>query len=205
MKKTGWAILMLVFMLGLAGCGDKPHASAPGESNTTDNGITVPGAAEPDSASASNGQESDEGKSDVPENTDKSSSEPEKLTSKIKVYFTDDNIDELTTVEREISYRAEADKYEAAFKALQTEDPGQLSLWKKVVLRQIELKDGLLTMDITLPDEARLGAGGEALAIDALLQTFFQFDEVKQLELTVDGAKVESLMGHVELEHPYSK
>ncbi|MBU5674411.1 GerMN domain-containing protein [Paenibacillus brevis] len=200
MKKTGWAILMLVFMLGLAGCGDKPQASAPGESNATDNGITAPGTAEPDPVSASEGEESD-----VPENTDNSSTEPEMLTSTIKVYFTDDNIEELTAVEREISYSAEADKYETAFRALQTEETGMMSLWKKVVLQQIDLKDGLLAIDITLPDEARLGAGGEALAIDALLQTFFQFDEVKQLEITVDGAKLESLMGHVELEHPYSK
>lgn len=200
MKKTGWAILMLVFMLGLAGCGDKPQASAPGESNTADNGITASGAAEPDSVSASDG-----GDSDVPENTEDSSTEPEMLTSTIKVYFTDDNIEELITAEREISYSADAGKYEAAFKALQTEDAGMMSLWEKIILRQIELKDGLLTIDITLPDEARLGAGGEALAIDALLKTFFQFDEVKQLELRVDGEKLESLMGHVELEHPYSK
>lgn len=202
MKKTGWMILMLVFMLGLAGCGDKPQASAPGENNgnNTDIGITAPDAAEPDSSGASGAVETVD-----PENTENSSVEPEMLTSTIKVYFTDDNLDKLTAVEREISYPAETDKYEAAFTALQTAEPGTLSLWNKIILRQVELKDGLLTIDITVPDEARLGAGGEALAVDALLQTFFQFDEVKQLELMVDGKTEETLMGHVELEHPYSK
>lgn len=202
MKKTGWMILMLVFMLGLAGCGDKPQASAPGENNgnNTDTGITAPDAAEPDSSGASGAVETVD-----PVNTENSSVEPEMLTSTIKVYFTDDNLDKLTAVEREISYPAETDKYEAAFTALQTAEPGTLSLWNKIILRQVELQDGLLTIDITVPDEARLGAGGEALAVDALLQTFFQFDEVKQLELMVDGKKEETLMGHVELEHPYSK
>lgn len=202
MKKTGWMILMLVFMLGLAGCGDKPQALAPGESNdnSTGTGITAPDAAEPDSSGASGGEETVD-----PDNADNSTVEPEMLTSTIKVYFTDDNIEELTEAEAEISYPAEADKYEAAFQALQTAKTGTLSLWNKVILRQVELQDGLLTIDITLPDEARLGAGGEALAVDALLKTFFQFDEVKQLELLVDGEKTETLMGHVELEYPYSK
>lgn len=200
MKKTGWAILMLVLMLGLAGCGDKPQAAAPGDSNSTDNGITAPGAAEPDSVSASGG-----GDADIVDTPEEEVTLPAELTSKVQVFFTDDNLEQLITVERDISYGDEAAKYTAAFQALQTADPGMLSLWQKVILRQIDLKDGLLTIDITLPDEARLGAGGEALAIDALTKTFFQFDEVKQLELTVDGEKLESLMGHVELEHPFSK
>ncbi|GJM74873.1 hypothetical protein HMSSN036_70890 [Paenibacillus macerans] len=65
--------------------------------------------------------------------------------------------------------------------------------------------NGELALDIELPDEARLGAGGEALAIDALKKTMFQFDEVKQIEVTVGGEKVESLMGHADLEHPITR
>jgi hypothetical protein len=42
-------------------------------------------------------------------------------------------------------------------------------------------------------------------AIDALQKTFFQFDEVQSLELLVDGNQIESLMGHVELEHPMTR
>lgn len=60
-------------------------------------------------------------------------------------------------------------------------------------------------MDVHMPDEARLGAGGEQFALDALTKTMFQFDEVKSVELLVDGAKVESLMGHVDLEHPLTR
>ena len=33
----------------------------------------------------------------------------------------------------------------------------------------------------------------------------FQFEEVQQIELTVDGQQVESLMGHVDLEHPMNR
>ncbi|MNP43609.1 Sporulation and spore germination [compost metagenome] len=112
---------------------------------------------------------------------------------------------DLQAVEREISFVDESQKYEKAFAALQTPEEGKISLWHKVVFNSATFSNGLLTLDITLPDEARLGAGGESLAIDALKQTMFQFDEVQQLELTVDGQQVDSLMGHVELEHPFNK
>ncbi|MMZ65800.1 Sporulation and spore germination [compost metagenome] len=80
-----------------------------------------------------------------------------------------------------------------------------ISLWDKITLNSVRVSNGKITLDVTIPDEARLGAGGESLAIDALKQTFFQFDEVKELELTIDGEQQESMMGHVELEHPFKK
>lgn len=42
----------------------------------------------------------------------------------------------------------------------------------------------------------------EQFALEALKNTLFQFDEVKSIELLVDGEVVESLIGHAELEHP---
>ncbi|MNE58453.1 Sporulation and spore germination [compost metagenome] len=121
------------------------------------------------------------------------------------MFFTDDDLMVLQSVERQINYVDEADKYTQAFKALQTPEAGKISLWEKVVLRSAVYSEGQVTIDIELPDEARLGAGGEAMAIDALKDTMFQFDEVKQLELTVEGQQIDSLMGHVELDHPIKK
>ncbi|MNY78319.1 hypothetical protein D3C86_2185150 [compost metagenome] len=56
-----------------------------------------------------------------------------------------------------------------------------------------------------IPEDAHLGASGEDLALQALLKTSFQFDEVKTVDILVDGKSVDSLMGHVELEHPFSR
>lgn len=66
----------------------------------------------------------------------------------------------------------------------------------------MKLSDGTLTVDIHIPDDARLGAGGEAFAIEALTKTLFQFDEIKAIDVLVDGQAAESMMGHVTLEHP---
>ncbi|PYE48021.1 GerMN domain-containing protein [Paenibacillus barcinonensis] len=55
---------------------------------------------------------------------------------------------------------------------------------------------------VHIPDEARLGAGGELLFLAVLQQTMFQFEEVHSIQLLVDGQQTESLMGHVELQNP---
>lgn len=113
---------------------------------------------------------------------------------------------ELKKVQKEIKYDKDQDKYEAALKSLQSSGDSKLfALWEKVNFKSVSFKDGLLTVDIHLPDEARLGAGGESLALDALKKTSFQFDEVKSLELLVDGQQVDTLMGHVELTHPMTR
>ncbi|MNW52817.1 Sporulation and spore germination [compost metagenome] len=106
---------------------------------------------------------------------------------------------------KEITYQQEQDKYLAALKSLQGSDSNLFPLWGKVEFHSAVLKDGALTIDIALPDEARLGAGGEVLALDALKKTMFQFPEVESIELLVDGQQVDTLMGHEELEHPMTR
>ncbi|MNJ00980.1 hypothetical protein D3C73_1604640 [compost metagenome] len=50
-----------------------------------------------------------------------------------------------------------------------------------------------------------MGSGGEVLLMDALKKAVFQFSEVQALDILVDGKIVDSLMGHVELEHPIKR
>lgn len=184
----GALALMLVLS---AGCGQKPGASPEaGAGNTGTNqgsGINDPQTANPSQAAG---------------NVD----QPSQQSALIEVYFTDERMMALTKVEREIVFQADQDKYMEALKALQASGDSQLlPLWGKVEFHQAELKDGTVTVDLSMPDEARLGAGGEALALDALRNTLFQFDEVKAIELLVDGQQVDTLMGHVELEHPLTR
>ncbi|RCX23364.1 sporulation and spore germination protein [Fontibacillus phaseoli] len=202
MKKIGVTGLLLLLLIVAAGCGQKPQASPGGAEPSKDSPITTPA-----TVNAGGGSEGEQGTAGKDEGT---SSEPnvqtpEVITKKIEVFFTDDQVTDLKTVEREITYTEDLIKYKQAFKALQTADPGHISLWEKVILNSVQFAEGEVAIDISLPDEARLGAGGESLAIDAIKQTYFQFDEVKTLELTVDGEKLDSLMGHVDLEHPFKK
>jgi len=124
-----------------------------------------------------------------------------KLT--VNTYVTDEELSELKELTVEIEVAKDTDKYLAAVKTLQqVEEDAGVSLWKHARFLSAELKDGRLTVDMTLPDEARLGAPGELLALEAIEKTAFQFKEVQELDLLVDGVAVDSLMGHTELEHP---
>ena len=139
------------------------------------------------------------GKVEAPKNKE----DNKEQSLKIQVYFTDPQAMELKKAEDEIQFVNNTEKYQNAFKALQDDsDPELISLWSKMQLKTISFSAGLVTLDIHMPDEARLGAGGEQFALESLKNTLFQFEEVKSIELLVDGEAVETLMGHADLEHP---
>ncbi|MEI0738627.1 hypothetical protein VQ056_21580 [Paenibacillus sp. JTLBN-2024] len=54
------------------------------------------------------------------------------------------------------------------------DDADLIPLWGKIELKKLTLKTEQITMDVHMPDEARLGAGGEQFALDALTKTMFQ-------------------------------
>lgn len=208
MNRKMWcaALLSLVVLIG-AGCGQKPKTAAPPEDAPqiqAEQGNE--NKAPDDSSNESNTPEVDvtpvdqsTGKSEEPAAKDENK-------QKIDVYYTDPQEMELKKSEKEISFSNDIEKYIEAFKGLQTSGSSDLvPLWGKIEMKTMNIVDGTLTIDIHMPDEARLGAGGEQYALDALKNTMFQFDEVKFIELLVDGDKVESLMGHVDLDHPMKR
>ncbi|WP_342570526.1 GerMN domain-containing protein [Paenibacillus sp. FSL R5-0749] len=223
-KKIWIAALLVTVMAVAAGCGSKPTAApnqtqgAGTENNVTEvegETITEPVTAEPEENTTPT--ESTEGSSEgtttttttppseTSTDTPTTSETNEKKT--ITVFYTDEEELELHKASAEISYASDDAKYKAAFESLQqSKDNKLVPLWsKEIELKSVQFKDGALTLDIHMPDTARLGAGGEVFAMDALKQTFFQFDEVKSLDLLVDGQQTESLMGHVDLEHPMTR
>ncbi|MEC0243216.1 GerMN domain-containing protein [Paenibacillus dokdonensis] len=215
-RKLWCAGILALVMIASAGCGQKPttapesgqQETVSGEQQTTGSGSeTAPenNAGNDDKGSAEGTVQDDSSKGS---STDSSSQTTESTAKKemIDVYYTDPQELDLKKSQKEISYKNEVGKYEEAFKALQSSGKSELvPLWGKIELKKLDFKNGEITMDIHMPDEARLGAGGEQYALDALTKTMFQFDEVKTVELLVDGAKVESLMGHVDLEHPLTR
>lgn len=121
----------------------------------------------------------------------------------IEVYVTDAAINKLYPLKSEILYSTEESKIKAALEALAAaKADGRMGLWSGVEFKRVSVKDGAVTADITLPDKSRLGAPGEELALQAIQKTVFQFEEIKSLDILVDGKAVDSLMGHLDLEHP---
>ncbi|SEM77771.1 GerMN domain-containing protein [Paenibacillus sp. OV219] len=139
-------------------------------------------------------------------NEEKDPPKPEVKKEQISLYYTDDEMLDLHEQKAEIEYTDSKQKLEAAFAALKKDDAkGEPSLWKHAELRSVKQEGAAITLDLHLPDEARLGAPGEMLALEAIEKTYFQFQDITSIDLLVDGDSVDSLMGHMDLDHPITK
>lgn len=199
MNKKIWSagLLAAVMLIG-AGCGQKPGAAP----NDTPEQITPA----PDNQTGQDHSGTSNGSGGSSTGSGSEVTTPEAKTESIKAYYTDPDLMELVEGTAEISYKEDQEKYGAAYQALQKSDKADMvPLWEKIGLNSLKFENGALTLDVTVPDEANLGAGGESFAIDAIKKTFFQFDEVKSLQILVDGQQTESLMGHVDLENPMTR
>ncbi|GIO83388.1 hypothetical protein J25TS5_03200 [Paenibacillus faecis] len=203
MNRKRWTLGMIVLLLAWStGCGQKPQAASdvkPG----TETRQPVTDTAPPVAAESPEQQPEEPAKEPAKVNASGQQQAEQVVKQQIETYYTDDQMLELKTATVEIAYEKEKDKYLAALQTLKSSGQSAMfALWEKAEFRSANLKDGVLTVDIHLPDEARLGAGGEALALEALERTVFQFKEIQAVDLLVDGDPAETLMGHEELEHP---
>jgi len=208
--KLSYAGLAAVLMLMVAGCGEKPEASAATNSPEASAVVSGAGTNEVDSVETDNpaATASPEPTVGTDNAAPTATSEQKKELQSIDVYYTDPQMLDLVKAKADISFSdsVPASKYEEAFQALQTsENTDLVPLWGKIELKSVNFENGQIILDIHKPEEAQLGAGGEAFALSALAKTFFQFEEVKSIEVLVDGEKVESLMGHADLEHPMTR
>ncbi len=74
---------------------------------------------------------------------------------------------------------------------------------KGTKLLGVEVKDGLAKVDFSreFRDNFAGGSEGEALVIAVILRTMDQFDEVKKVQILVEGKPIDSL-GHADLSEP---
>jgi hypothetical protein len=94
---------------------------------------------------------------------------------------------------------------EALNELTKSPDDQSVALFAGFSFLSAELKESTLTIDLILPKESQLGAPGEGLLLDSLKKTMFQFTEIHAIEVLVNGQKVESLLGHMDLPHPIEK
>jgi spore germination protein GerM len=132
--------------------------------------------------------------------------EQQKTKQTIALYYTDDNLMELKKEEQEIAYTDDLDKYKQAIALLEKpKDEAHAPLWKDFHYHSVTFDKGTLTIDADGKNVYNLGSSGEGMAIDALKDTLFQFDEVQKIVILVDGKPTESLMGHVSIDEPLTR
>ncbi|MCR8842893.1 GerMN domain-containing protein [Paenibacillus sp. SC116] len=194
MKRGKWIILatLVLAMSIVSACGNQSTAPAPAEppATTGQNPTPTPGEKTPVQ----------------PEQKPEETPKPEKKEQTIKVYISDDQLMELKSYDKSFSYTNDKERFDAVLAALQKTDvPNTYALWEQIQFKSHKFDNGTLTIDIHIPEGANLGSGGEQFALDALTQTLFQFEDVKAIDILVDGQATESLMGHVTLEHPIKR
>ncbi|WP_261301053.1 GerMN domain-containing protein [Paenibacillus andongensis] len=134
---------------------------------------------------------------------------PEPLKQKkVKAFYSDQ--DEMKLIEKEvtISYKQDADVYEAALNALKkSDDPKAIPLFDDLTFTStsFDKPKGELKIDLKFGPKTQLGAPGEELFLQALKKTVFQFPDVKNLYVLKNGKQVDSLMGHLELPYPIKR
>jgi spore germination protein GerM len=122
------------------------------------------------------------------------------------LYYGNVEGDELVHKEVTLTPTTASPIYLEALKALtKSPDDQAVALFEGFTFLSADQKQGKLTIDLALPKESQLGAPGEELLLNSLKKTMFQFKEINAIEVLVNGQKVESLLGHMDLPHPIVK
>ncbi len=132
--------------------------------------------------------------------------ESEKIT--VALYFADQSGDYLKTETREITMvpglaRAVVGEL---IKGPQ-EDGLSTTIPEGTRLLDINIADGLCTVDLSreFRDNHWGGSSGEILTVYSLVNTLTQFSTVDQVEILIEGQKIDTLAGHMDLSVPVSR
>ena len=183
---------LAIFALALlAGCG----------SGTTGKGT-------PDGSSSASVQSESAAKAS---SASSSSSNAEKKSQKltIKVYYPDEQGMKLIANKRTVTLDQQ-EKYTAAMESLLegTTEKGQTNIIpKQAKLRSVKVENGTATVDFTgdLSKNFVGGSTGETMLVGSIVDTLTEFPEGKKVQILIDGKKVESLGGHMDLSQPLTR
>ncbi|GAB7386751.1 GerMN domain-containing protein [Bacillaceae bacterium] len=203
-SKTFGELLPIMFSLLLcialtAGCGT---ADRQGQALPADQ----PAQNQPAEERPSEGQPQNEARGGTAGAQQADAQQGEKHKQQVTVYYTDPELTKLVSEQREIEYATEREKYEQSIRLLTNpKEQGHIALWPELKYHSLVVENGKATIDMDGSVQYNLGSGGEALAIEALTSTLFQFPEIDRVQILVDGEVRESLMGHVDISEPFKR
>lgn len=136
-------------------------------------------------------------------------SKKEPVSLDIKVYYPDNQGLKLIAVKRTVKIE-DTDKYKAAITSLMsgTKDSSQTNIIpKQTKLNSIAVKDGIAYVDFNdaLVKKFTGGSTGEEMLVGSIVNTLTEFPEVKKVQILINGKKIESIAGHIDLTAPQSR
>lgn len=184
----------LALALAMAGCGQKPLNGGNTGAQGSSPELSAPSGSQTATPPASQTESPQAGKK-------------EPAPHSIKTYYGDEQANKLVEKEVTITYKEDKEKYTAALWTLKKtpQNSKLIPLAEALGFKSAVLKDKKLTVDLTVSETGRLGAPGEAMLLDAVKKTLFQFPEVDSIDILVDGKAADSLMGHMDLPHPIKR
>ncbi len=183
----GLVILALAVTAGCSGESNGKGAADNGSSSSVQAENTAPAS----SASSSSGAQKKD----------------QKLT--IKVYYPNDQGTKLVAVKRTVTLDQQ-EKYTAAMESLMegTTAKDQTNIIpKEAKLKSVKVKDGTATVDFSQDLKKNFvgGSTGETMLVGSIVDTLTEFSEVKKVQILIEGKKVETLGGHMDLMEPLTR
>lgn len=140
-----------------------------------------------------------------------SSEQADKAAAKnITVYFPDANGEKLIAAKRQTSAEG-SDAYKAAVQSLidgpKSDAEGISVMPKGTKLLGISVQDQTATVDFSGEFKRNFSGGstGELMLIGSVVDTLTQFDGIKSVRFTVEGQRIDSLSGHMDLSAPQKR
>jgi len=147
---------------------------------------------------------------DKPVAEENKSTERQKKTLQVKIYYPDDAGMSLIPVTRQIKITKDEDKYFEVCKLL-TEKPKEKNL-TKIFPNHAKINGALLKRDTvfvnfdgSITENFVGGSTGEEMLINSFVQSLTEFPEVKQVKFLINGHDVETLSGHMDLSVPIKR
>ena len=130
---------------------------------------------------------------------------------KVKIYYPDENGLQLVGVQKEVEVDNSKDKYTAAVEALKTPptDKNLTSIVPKnmKLIGNIKVDNGtaIVNIDSSIKKGFVGGSTGEEFLVGSIVNTLTEFKEVKDVIFLIDGTKIESISGHMDLSTPVKR
>ena len=154
---------------------------------------------------AQNGQAAQKGQSAQKGQADKQQAAEGQQKVAVALYFADQNGDYLISEQREITMQQGLAR--ATVQEL-IDGPRTKGLSRTIPdgtkLKDINIEEGLCTVDLSreFRDNHWGGSSGELLTVYSLVDTLTQFSTIERVEVLVEGQKIDTLAGHMDLSAP---